>query len=212
MTIKSVAETAFPVQLSDEQKAVFGYAGGLQVDFGGVTPNRYVNISVAAKPGDVTDDQWIVAQAIMVGGQQVLNAVDTAKLIDGRVRTSSPPCPGVLAAGTYGIYKSDRPVGLAFGRMYSSGSYDGLRFSVEALPTLAGIAVPFPVYGWQNPAPVCLPVLTGRVTVAPNTTRFKLKPEALQANDREIVYEFSLTGDEVVFVDEQGCRFAYRRL
>ena len=199
VTIKAILESAFPVQLAEDQKQYFGYAGGVQVDFGGATPAKYVNISVPAKSGDKPDDQWIVASVIDVAGQQVLNTVDTAKLIDGRVQTSSPPCPGVLAAGVYGLYKSAQPLGLAWGRMYQNGTYDGLRMTVQVPPTLAGIAMPYPVYSWENPLPICLPMITGRVTVQPNTVRISLKPEALTPADREIIVRNINTGRESHF-------------
>ncbi|HEX7019740.1 MAG TPA: PKD domain-containing protein, partial [Gemmatimonadaceae bacterium] len=199
VTLQSILEAEFPVPLEDAQKQYFPYSGGVQVDFGGVTPAKYVNISIPAQPQDRPGDQWVVAQVIDVGGQQVLNTVDTAKLIDGRVQTSSPPCPGVLAAGIYGLYKSVQPVGLAWGRMYQNGSYDGLRMTIEVPPTLAGIAMPFPVYSWENPLPICLPMITSRVTVGPNTIRLKLKPEALTAADREVIVRNTTTGRDSHF-------------
>ncbi|HEX6973973.1 MAG TPA: PKD domain-containing protein, partial [Vicinamibacterales bacterium] len=158
VTVKSIAEADFPVVLEPNQKAVFPFAGGVQVDFGGVTPARYVNVSIPAQPGDKPGDQWVVAQATMVGGQQVLNTADTAKLIDGRVQTSSPPCPGVLAAGLYGIYKSVQPLGLAWGRMYQNGSYNGLRMTIEVPPSLGGKAMPYASFAWESPFPICLPM------------------------------------------------------
>lgn len=199
VTLKSILETEFPVALEEAQKAYFPYSGGVQVDFGGATPARYVNVSVPAQPQDRPGDQWVVAQVIDVGGQQVLTAVDTAKLIDGRVQTSSPPCPGVLATGVYGLYKSVQPVGLAWGRMYQNGSYDGLRMSIQVPPTLAGIAMPFPVYSWENPLPICLPMITSRVTVGANTIRLRVRPEALTPADREIIVRNTTTGRDSHF-------------
>ena len=199
VTIKAILENDFPVQLAEDQKQYFDYSGGVQVDFGGVTPSKYVNVSVPARAGDTPDDQWVVASVIDVAGQQVLNAVDTAKLINGRVQTSSPPCPGVLAAGVYGVYKSAQPLGLAWGRMYQNGSYDGLRMTVHIPPMLAGIAMPYPVYAWENPLPICLPMITGRVTVGPNTVRIGLKPEALTPADREIIVRNINNGRESHF-------------
>ncbi|MGC4081215.1 MAG: Ig-like domain-containing protein [Vicinamibacterales bacterium] len=130
VTIKSVDEASFPKQLDAEQKKEFSYIGGVQLDFGGAVPTVYVNVGVPPQPGDTTANQWIVAQVITAGGVPALNVVDTAKLINGQVRTSSPPCPGVTAAGVYGFYRAAHTVGLNYAQIYAS-SYGGLRVSVD---------------------------------------------------------------------------------
>jgi hypothetical protein len=167
VTIKPVAEAAFPVAITPEQKQVFPYAGGVELDFGGQVPTQYVNVSVPAAASDRPGDQWIVNLVSEVNGQKVLNVVDTAKLIDGKVTTSSPPCPGVNAAGVYGIFKSNRRLGLTFGSM--APTIEPLLLSAGTLddPFISPFVVVADVIGTVFPK--CLPVLSGRVTVVPNT-------------------------------------------
>jgi len=107
--------------------------------------------------------------------------------------------PGRARRGVYGVYKSVQPLGLAWGRMYQNGAYDGLRMTIQVPPTLAGIAMPFAVFSWENPLPICLPMITGRVTVQPNTVRIVLKPEALTPADRQIIVRNITNGREAHF-------------
>ncbi|MBS1817887.1 MAG: PKD domain-containing protein [Acidobacteria bacterium] len=198
VTVRSVAEAAFPIQLDAEQKKEFGYVGGVQVDFNGAVPTQYVNVGIAAQPGDTVDNQWIVAQVVNIGGQQALNVVDTAKLISGAVRTSSPPCPGVTAAGVYGFYRAAHTVGLNYAQMYAN-QYGGLRVNVVIPFMTPAFAFPFAAFSYDVPAPVCFPVLTGRVTVVPNTQHVRIKQGVLAPADRELVVKNALAGTETRF-------------
>ena len=98
VTITAIDEASFPTKLTDEQKQFFAFSGGIGLDFGGATPSQYLNVSFPPKGGETFTDRWIVGQVVIDGEQQVLNVVDTARLIDDRITTSSPPCPGVQAA------------------------------------------------------------------------------------------------------------------
>ncbi|HET7694175.1 MAG TPA: PKD domain-containing protein [Vicinamibacterales bacterium] len=198
VTIRSIVEAAFPVQMDTEQKKVFGYAGGVQVDFNGAAPAKYVNVGVAAAPGDAAADQWIVGQVVNAGGVQSLSVVDTAKLIDGRVRTSSPPCPGVTAAGVYGFYKSASTVGLNYALM-SSSQYGGLRVDVTIPFMTSAFVFPFAAFSYDVPMPICFPVLSGRVTVVPNTQTVQIERGVLAPADREIAVRNALAGTEAHF-------------
>jgi hypothetical protein len=169
VTIKPVTEAEFPVTMTPDQRAVFGYAGGVTLDFGGQVPTQYVNVAVPPGLQDRPDNQWVVGLVSELKGQQVLNVVDTAKLIDGKVTTSSPPCPGVMAAGVYGIFKSARMLGLTYGT--ATTTVGDIVASVDvpfaALPFLSPLL--FFSSDLEIPLPMCLPVLSGRVTVVSNS-------------------------------------------
>ena len=185
VTLKPIAEADFPVQLGADDKQRFPFAGGIQLDFGGQTPQKYVNVFVPAGPNDLPTDQWIVSQVRDNNGQPTLSVVDTAKLIEGRVRTSSPPCPGVTGAGVYSVHKSVREVGLNYGVMYASG-YGGLQIRAD-FPFLGALVMPFGVMEPVSPAPVCYPVLTGHITVSENSQQVEIPAGTLTPEDREIV-------------------------
>ncbi len=185
VTIKPVSESAFPVQLSPENRAVFRYAGGFEIDFDGAVPTRYVDVSIPPAPGDTADDQWLVSQVVQINGQPTLNVADTARLIESRVATSSPPCPGVLSAGVYGVHKSSRLVGKTFGTLapqFASGSLLARIDSTDA----GAFLLDFVGFTRDVAAPVCLPVLSGRVTVTANTVNIGIRPEQLASGDELI--------------------------
>ena len=198
VTIKPVAEAEFPVPLTAEHREVYAFAGGVELDFGGKVPTQYVDVSVPAGPDDRVENQWIVAQVKQLNGQNVLHVVDTAKLIGGKVTTSSPPCPGVNAAAVYGIYKSNRLLGLTFGSLLTDDALvvradllvdhyiDPFLFSPDAFPPLQ--------------TPMCLPVLSGRVTVAPNTVTISVpQPNLGRALDRVTVTNVTRNGTKTHF-------------
>src|SRR4029079_4078140 len=91
------------------------YSGGVRLDFGGTVPTRYVNVSVPTIGGETSTDRWLCMQAVDVAGQNSLSAIDTARVIDGRITTSSPPCPGVTGSGVYGFLRAARPLGVIYG-------------------------------------------------------------------------------------------------
>ena len=185
VTLNAVAAADFPVAIPADQQQNFGFNGAFSIDFGGAIPTRYVNVSIPALGGETATDQWLVTQVVDVNGTPGLNVVDTAKFINGRIATSSPPCPGVTAAGVYGIHKSFQSVGLNYGQMQNTG-YGALVAQFNS-----------PIYGFlpfltlvpdiQIPTPVCYPVLTGRVTVVPNSVRVTLDGPQLTPADREII-------------------------
>src|SRR5262249_36276860 len=98
VTIKAGGQSEFPIAPPAEQKPIPSSAGGVRLDFGGATPGKYVNVAIPAGADDKPGDQWVVSAATEINGQMVMNVVDTAKLIAGRIQTSSPPCPGVTGA------------------------------------------------------------------------------------------------------------------
>ena len=142
VTVKPVPEAEFPFSLTADQAAIFSYAAGFTLDFGGASPTRYLNVSVPARPEDKPDDQWIIGQTVTVDGETRLSMVDTAKLIGGRVTTSSPPCPGVLAAGMFGVYKSAKSLGVAYGTGAMQQTADMYRAIATGDPAAGSVATP----------------------------------------------------------------------
>jgi PKD repeat protein len=198
VTIKPIPEAAFPVQLTEEEKTVFSYAGGVQLDFGGQVPTQYVNVSVPAGPADKPGDQWIVSQIKDLAGTNLLSPVDTAKLIDGQVTTASPPCPGVTAMGVYGFHKSDRPVGITYASMNPRGPAPLILRIWDAITPFNLLAFP------DDPIPVCYPVLSGRVTIVPNTVTLTVNRAPLTRSvDRIVVKNLSRGNEESTFARDQ---------
>ncbi len=187
VTVNSVPEANFPVTLTEEQRQVFGYSGGVELDFGGAEPAIYVNVSVPASPNDRPEDQWVVSQVVEVNGQQVLHVVDTAKLLNGKITTSSPPCPGVNARGVYGFHKSSRPVGVTYGTMNPTLGPIVAAVIADAPFVALPFLLPYQLVANVTPIPVCLPVLTGRVTVVPNNVTLTIASSQIAAGDEELV-------------------------
>ena len=196
VTLKPVTEAQFPVQLTQEQRQVFQYTGGISIDLGGKTPTSYLNVSIATTGGETLEDQWIVGQATYLNGHVFLDAADTARVIDGRVRTSSPPCPGVTGSGVYGFLKSARPLGVTYasipnpnsGLLATAMAWSGL--STEMPVTAGGAMAMAEAVGAEflNPArQVCMPILSGRTTVVPNKVRLEIPVAQIQPEDAEIV-------------------------
>ncbi len=188
VTVNSVDEAAFPVKLTADQQRWFAFAGGIRLDFGGVTPAQYVNVSIPAVGGETPEDRWIVGQIVQAGARQLLNVVDTARIIDGRITTSSPPCPGVQAAALYGILKSAGPIGVNYGRFTNpTPAAAGMVVGFSQPMLGAMIALPYALMATPTPADVCFPVLSGRVTVQPNSQKVVLDAVAFTPLDREII-------------------------
>jgi len=207
ITLKPVSEADFPVQLTAEQKQFFGYTGGLQLDLGGQTPAAYLNVSIPAHSNDTLVDRWVVGQVLTTNGQPpILNIADTARLIDGRVSTSSPPCPGVTGSGVYGFLKSARPLGVTFTQMSGDAALqnalqmtgdDASQASPESsskLPYSVSLDEQVQAALGVIPKRVCLPVLSGRVTVSPNRFVVPLPPVLLTATDEDVVVTNNATG------------------
>jgi len=198
ITIKPVALEDFPRQLSPEEQATFSLENAVTLDFGGKTPTRYINVSFPSKPEDGPDDQWLVTEVAIVNGVTLLNVIDTAKLIDGRVTTSSPPCPGLTAAATYGLLKAKQTYGLAYAQMYSEGRYR-LHAEIKSFNLGSPVAIPYIVLSAELPTPVCFPVITGRAAVVPNTNRLTVQGSELAPADRQIVVKNLTSGSISVF-------------
>ncbi|MEQ1871797.1 MAG: Ig-like domain-containing protein, partial [Vicinamibacterales bacterium] len=203
VTIETITEAEFPTQLTEAQKEFFGFAGGIRLDFGGITPSHYVNVSIPPTGGETRDDRWIVGQVISVDGQQVLNVVDTARIIDGRITTSSPPCPGVQAAAAYGFIKSTkRSVGVNYGRFSASADpFQGLmaRMSQPMFGGAGLLALPYVLFATPTPVDVCIPILSGRVTVQPNSQRIVIDADQFTPADRQILVRNQETGQPFYF-------------
>ena len=111
----AVSEAEFPFHLNDAQRQLFPYSGGVRLDLGTAVPAKYLNVSVATTGGEKSTDEWLVMQAIDFATQNSVAAIDTAHVINGRITTSSPPCPGVTGTGVYGFLKAARPLGVLYG-------------------------------------------------------------------------------------------------
>ncbi|MDD5106333.1 MAG: PKD domain-containing protein [Desulfuromonadaceae bacterium] len=188
VTLKSVSEAEFPIALTDEDRKNFSFGGGFELDLGGATPTRYLDIGVPPSEPTTADDQWVLVRAIDVDGTKQMEIVDTARIIDGKIRTSSPPCPGVTGAGVYGLLKSSRPVGINAVQM-AANAYGTNIINIEPLwisPTVP-VMLPFMTLANPNPQRICLPVLSGRVSVVPNSQKIVIPVEEVLTLDREIV-------------------------
>jgi hypothetical protein len=170
--LKPVTEAAFPVQLSDTDKQTFAFSGGIDLDLGAEQPKKYLNISIPVKGGETSDDQWVLTKISEQDGVKFMHPVDTARVINNSIRTSSPPCPGVIGSAVYGFLKSSTAIGVVYGRNTSAG------FITTAQVILANQNILLP-YSLQNPGvpdtasdiakPFCIPVPAGRATVTLNT-------------------------------------------
>ena len=189
VTLRVVDEVAFPVQLSATDKLNFSFERGFEIDFGGATPQSYVDVSFEPRGGETADDRWIVTQVVDIEGRQELVAVDTAKFRSGRITTASPPCPGVTARGFYGVIKAHQPVGVNYGTLYAA-NYGGMRAEVRFIPEtiLVGVPpLPYVLYTPPTMAAMCYPSLTGRASVSLNATEVTVLSTRLAPNEREIV-------------------------
>ncbi len=203
VTVGRVDESSLP-SLSAAQKTFFQFSGGVRLDFSGTTPSHYVNVSLPAAAGDTTEDRWLVVQLVNTAGQAALNIVDTARVINGRITTASPPCPGVQAAAVYGMFKSvQRSVGVGYGRFVNDNPDPFAVARITLTETFAAsgfgagaVGFPFSLLATPSPVDVCLPVLSGRVTVQPNSQKVVIPASAFTPNDREIVVRNQTSGRE----------------
>src|SRR5262249_50703785 len=152
------------------------------------------NVGIPTNGGETDQDRWIVAQVATLNGQTFLDTADTARVIDGRIRTSSPPCPGVTGTGVYGFLRSPRPLGGTYTRHPTPDPQLSAQLLVAALvpmalvpgslripilmPAVAGGALAMAgatLAEFANQSrQVCLPMLGGKVTIAPNVVTFSL--------------------------------------
>jgi RHS repeat-associated protein len=81
---------------------------GFEID-SSAAPQHYMNVSFPAPAGVTSTSTGIVAEVVQVYGQRANSIVDTAKIIDGRLATSSPPCEGIVNKfGRYAMYLNDQ--------------------------------------------------------------------------------------------------------
>ncbi|HEY3547196.1 MAG TPA: Ig-like domain-containing protein [Propionicimonas sp.] len=188
VTVKKLLAADIPIQLSTEDQERFAIRGGIQVDFGGALPARYVNLSMPAAPSDTASDVWLVGRLVTVDGQQTLAIVDTAKLIDGRITTSSPPFTGVTNSGTYVVVDSKGPMGV--GHAYvtpAEGSKVNLHFALATMnPSMLNLLSQMPyMVEPDGPRTMGFPMPAGRVTLSENSVRLRLEPTVLAPVFRE---------------------------
>ena len=73
-----------------------------------VKPEIYLNASAPLPANAGPESTGIVANVVTAFGKPGLSIVDTAKVIDGRLATSSPPCPGILSKyDRYAMYLNE---------------------------------------------------------------------------------------------------------
>ncbi|MEQ1870489.1 MAG: Ig-like domain-containing protein [Vicinamibacterales bacterium] len=186
VTVSYISEAAFPVKLTPAQKEFYAFAGGVGLDFNGATPSSYLNVSIPAAGGETRDDRWMVGQVVALAGQTYFNIVDTARIIEGRIATSSPPCPGVQAAAAYGFVKSaKRSVGVLYGRFQTAAFYSGPQVLSFTQPGM--VESPFSLISTPGSSDSCMPILSGRVTVTPNSQKLVIEANQFTPADREIV-------------------------
>ncbi|MFN7916658.1 MAG: Ig-like domain-containing protein [Vicinamibacterales bacterium] len=185
VTIKDVPLANFPVSMTPQEAANWPLTQAVQLDFGGAEPKVPIRLSVNAQPGDTANDQWLVLQAVDLSGQKYLNVVDTAQYANGRITDPPVYCPGVMAAAVYGIAKAAQTYGLNYALMQSDGRYQ-LQAQTQTFQLGLPFAVPFTAFNTLLPTPVCFPVMTGRVTVSPNSVLFSVSSTALYLADEQV--------------------------
>ena len=85
----------------------FPFVAGFEIECS-VWPETYLNASALLPLGTDADARGLVAQVVEIYDGPVLAIVDTAKAIDGRLTTSSPPCPGIEAkVGRYAMFLNE---------------------------------------------------------------------------------------------------------
>ncbi len=198
VTLNTVPLSAIPITFTAEQADLFEQQAAFSLDFGGATPSDYIDVSVPAGPGDSAADQWIVARVTELTTGPLFEIADTARFRDGRITTSSPPCPGVAAAGVYGITKAKQTYGLNFAQMYGGGRYR-LRAEFNLFGLGGPLLIPFHALSAELPGPVCFPVISGRVTIVPNTVRITVAPEQLTPTDRQVLVTNVSRGGSVAY-------------
>jgi PKD repeat protein len=87
----------------------FPFVAGFEI-ISSAWPEKYLNASAPLPSGISPDARGIVAIVSEAFGEPALSIVDTARVIAGRLATSSPPCPGVVArTARYGMYMNGYP-------------------------------------------------------------------------------------------------------
>ncbi len=187
VTINYVAPADFPIQLAPEFANDYAIDGGIKVDFGGQTPQLYIDLSIPPRGGETDATRWIVVASEEVNGELMMNAIDTAKFRGDRITTASPPCPGVQAERTYGFVRSRQTVGLSYSNVFvgvGKGLLMGLKWQFTGGPF--GL-MPFGVHADPFAEAMCYPVLTGNVTLVQNAVRVSIPARLLTPADRQLI-------------------------
>ena len=100
-TVSFKSLTKAEMGLPDMPGTGYQFVAGFEIS-ASAYPKKYLDFSAPAPEGYDGTVPGIVAKIERAAGEQVLSVVDTAKLINGRLATSSPPCPGIL--DIYGRY------------------------------------------------------------------------------------------------------------
>ncbi len=219
LTLKSVSDAEFGVVLDDVQRQGFAYSGGLSLTIDGPDPKAYLNVSMPAPPNATKEDQWVLTQRIETPEGIKIGAIDTARVIAGRITTSSPPCPGVTGNGVYGFLRAARPLGVIYGTVATEQSLPASVFAPFLVPAVGVLTLPptglldiavnlvmsqgdpqgaflggmEPYFGnIQNivaswPKPVCMPLLSGRVTAVANRYKVIVPKSAMTPADQELI-------------------------
>jgi hypothetical protein len=200
VTIKPVAESAFPVQLTPAQREFFEFTRAFTIDFGGATPAKDLGLSITPSGAETPQDRWVVGMIQQFEGRTIMTPADMARVVGDRVITTmSGPCRGVEAAGMYGFIRSLQPLRMVYGRFVTEGGVaPGL---VEASqPKSDGAAsIPLP-YGLIESTPEavideCVPVASGLATVAVNGAHLLVAASQLRLTDAEIVVVNQTSGN-----------------
>ncbi len=136
----------------------------------------------------------MLTESVFVNGEYAMNMTDTVKYRDGRLTTASPPCPGVTAAGVYGLLKSVVPYGLNYAQMYADGRYK-LKMSLDVYRG-APIAIPYSVFSTELPQKICFPAFVGRMSIAPNSTRITVNEVDIAPADSKVIVKSSARPDQ----------------
>ncbi|MBL8139973.1 MAG: Ig-like domain-containing protein, partial [Acidobacteria bacterium] len=187
VTLRHISPADFPIALTPEQAERFEFDDGVGIDFGGAVPAKYVDLSVAPRGGETPKQRWVLVQFAQDDEGPYYNAVDTARLLEGRIATSSPPCPGVTAAGTYGFVRPRfDQVGTNWSKIWSQAG--GMKVDVFNV-TGTGIALRLPWNITVEPDRqiACYPSLTNDVTIIQNHVVLTIPGASLTPADRQIV-------------------------
>ena len=105
-------------------------------------PQRYLNVSFPAPAGVSPTTTGIVAEVVNTYSGPRLSMVDTAKIIDGKLKTSSPPCPGILDKfAHYAVYLNNDAQIAKF----------GLALLQMAPPRFKSVDIPAVTIDWFSP-------------------------------------------------------------
>jgi hypothetical protein len=78
-----------------------GIGSGVEVNTGGAVLSKEGDLSFPVPPGVPTDAQHVVVRRVLEQGLDTYHVIDIASVVDGKVKTDSPPFYGFLAAGMY---------------------------------------------------------------------------------------------------------------